>query len=81
MNEKRFLNCFSETYRLVMAMRLFAGLERILDYLKDFHFSESDLAYLKEELGYKDDFIILFKRSSFYGRCLFDGRRGTCICE
>ena len=27
-----------------MALALFAGLERVLDYLKDFHFSESDLA-------------------------------------
>ncbi|MFS0690093.1 nicotinate phosphoribosyltransferase [Sporosarcina sp. 179-K 8C2 HS] len=46
---------------------IFAGLERILDYLKDFHFSESDLTYLKEELGYKDDFLAYLKDIRFTG--------------
>ena len=46
---------------------LFAGLERVLDYLKDFHFSESDLAYLKDDLGYKDDFISYLKELRFTG--------------
>jgi len=46
---------------------LFAGLERVLDYLRDFHFSESDLAYLKDDLGYKDDFISYLKELRFTG--------------
>ena len=46
---------------------IFAGLERILDYLRDFHFSESDLAYLREELGYEDDFISYLKDVRFTG--------------
>ena len=46
---------------------LFAGLERILDYLKDFGFSESDLAYLKEELEYEDDFLDYLKDLRFTG--------------
>ncbi|MFC5591780.1 nicotinate phosphoribosyltransferase [Sporosarcina soli] len=46
---------------------VFAGLERILDYLRDFHFSESDLAYLKDELGYRDDFITYLKDVRFTG--------------
>ncbi len=46
---------------------IFAGLERVLDYLRDFHFSESDLAYLKDELGYKDDFISYLKELRFTG--------------
>lgn len=46
---------------------LFAGLERVLDYLRDFHFSESDLAYLKDDLGYKDDFISYLKELRFSG--------------
>ena len=46
---------------------LFAGLERVLDYLRDFHFSESDLAYLKDELGYKEDFISYLKELRFTG--------------
>lgn len=46
---------------------IFAGLERILDYLKEFHFSESDLVYLKEELGFKDDFLTYLKDLRFTG--------------
>ena len=46
---------------------IFAGLERVLDYLRDFHFSESDLTYLRDDLGYKDDFI------SYLGGLRFTG--------
>lgn len=46
---------------------LFAGLERVLDYLREFRFSESDLAYLKDDLGYKDDFISYLKELRFSG--------------
>ncbi|AIY04686.1 nicotinate phosphoribosyltransferase [Planococcus sp. PAMC 21323] len=46
---------------------LFAGLERILDYLKNFKFTESDLAYLQEELGYKQDFIDYLRTVRFTG--------------
>lgn len=45
---------------------VFAGLERILDYLENFRFSESDLAYLKE-VGYKDDFLAYLKTIRFTG--------------
>lgn len=46
---------------------LFAGLERILDYLKNFKFTDSDLAYLQEELGYKEDFIDYLRTVRFTG--------------
>ncbi len=46
---------------------LFAGLERILDYLKNFKFTDSDLAYLQEELGYKQDFIEYLRTVRFTG--------------
>ncbi|MFC5602876.1 nicotinate phosphoribosyltransferase [Sporosarcina koreensis] len=46
---------------------IFAGLERILDYLRDFHFSESDLTYLREELGYEEDFLDYLKDVRFTG--------------
>lgn len=35
---------------------VFAGLERIVSYLKYLHFSETDLAYLRQE-GYPEDFL------------------------
>ncbi|MEK9199771.1 nicotinate phosphoribosyltransferase [Ureibacillus sp. 179-F W5.1 NHS] len=46
---------------------VFAGLERILEYLRNFRFSESDIAYLSEELGYKEDFIEYLKNIRFTG--------------
>lgn len=46
---------------------VFAGLERVLDYLENFRFSESDLAYLKEQVGYKDDFLEYLKGIRFTG--------------
>ena len=45
---------------------MFAGLERIIDYLKNFHFSESDIEYLSD-LGYKDDFLEYLKDMRFSG--------------
>ncbi|MFC4558507.1 nicotinate phosphoribosyltransferase [Virgibacillus kekensis] len=45
---------------------IFAGLERIIDYLQTFHFSESDLEYLRE-LGYKKDYIEFLRSVRFTG--------------
>ena len=45
---------------------IFAGLERVLEYLRNFKFSETDLAYLKE-VGYKDDFLAYLKTIEFTG--------------
>ena len=46
---------------------VFAGLERMLDYLRNFKFSESDIAYLREDLHYQDDFIDYLKDIRFTG--------------
>ncbi len=46
---------------------IFAGLERMLDYLRNFSFSDSDITYLREEVGYKEDFIDYLKNIRFTG--------------
>ena len=46
---------------------VFAGLERMLEYLRDFRFTESDLAYLRDELGYQEDFLAYLKDVRFTG--------------
>ena len=46
---------------------IFAGLERVLNYLKEFRFTDSDLAYLKEQVGYEDDFLDYLKTVRFTG--------------
>jgi len=45
---------------------IFAGLERVIDYLQSFHFSESDLDYLKS-LGYQEDYIDFLQTVRFTG--------------
>jgi nicotinate phosphoribosyltransferase len=46
---------------------IFAGLERIIQYLEQFSFSQTDIAYLREELGYKDDFLDYLSQLRFTG--------------
>ena len=45
---------------------IFAGLERIIDYLQSFHFSESDLEYLKD-IGFQEDYIDYLRTVRFTG--------------
>lgn len=66
-NRKAVFELFFRRLPFGNGYALFAGLERILDYLKDFHFSDSDIAYLREELGYKEDFLAYLKELRFTG--------------
>ena len=45
---------------------VFAGLERIIEYVQKFKFSESDIEYL-QELGYPEDFLDYLKTIRFTG--------------
>nr|WP_281171451.1 nicotinate phosphoribosyltransferase [Peribacillus kribbensis] len=56
---------------------VFAGLEKIVEYLKDFKFSEWDLDYLKNQ-GYQDDFLAYLKELRFTG-CLRSMREGELV--
>ncbi|QUW23662.1 nicotinate phosphoribosyltransferase [Sporosarcina sp. Marseille-Q4063] len=66
-NKKAVFELFFRSLPFGNGYALFAGLERILDFLKDFKLSESDLTYLKEELHYEDDFIDYLKDIRFTG--------------
>ncbi|MFC4402175.1 nicotinate phosphoribosyltransferase [Gracilibacillus xinjiangensis] len=46
---------------------IFAGLERVLDFINNFGFTESDLTYLKEIGGYDDDFLEYLRTMRFSG--------------
>ncbi|TVY04621.1 nicotinate phosphoribosyltransferase [Cohnella terricola] len=48
---------------------VFAGLERVIRYLKDFRFSESDLVFLQEE-GYSEQYLQYLKSLRFSGKLL-----------
>lgn len=45
---------------------VFAGLEKIVDYLEHFRFSKSDIAYLRD-IGYHEDFLTYLKKMKFTG--------------
>ncbi|GLX68688.1 nicotinate phosphoribosyltransferase [Paenibacillus glycanilyticus] len=46
---------------------IFAGLQRIIEYVREFGFTASDLAYLQEELGYEEDYLAFLKELRFTG--------------
>lgn len=46
---------------------IFAGLERVIQFLKNFKLSETDLAYLRDELGYPADFLDYLEGIRFTG--------------
>ena len=66
-NRKAVFELFFRNLPFGNGYAIFAGLERVLDFLRDFRFTESDLRYLKEELGYKDDFIEYLRTVRFTG--------------
>lgn len=46
---------------------VFAGLERVVHYLQEFKFSQTDIQYLREE-GYQDDFLTFLATIRFTGK-------------
>ena len=44
---------------------IFAGLERLVSYINKLKFTETDLEYLRDEVGYKDDFIDYLRNFKF----------------
>lgn len=46
---------------------VFAGLERIINYIENFQFSESDLEYLEKEVNYEPEFIEYLRNLRFTG--------------
>ncbi|MFC7391980.1 nicotinate phosphoribosyltransferase [Scopulibacillus cellulosilyticus] len=46
---------------------VFAGLERVIEYLKSFRFTEEDIEYLRDELGYQEAFLNYLRELRFTG--------------
>ena len=46
---------------------IFAGLEKVIKFIRDFRFTESDINYLREEIGYEDEFLDYLKDMRFTG--------------
>lgn len=54
---------------------VFAGLEKVVQYLQNFHFSDTDIDYLRKVVGYKEDFLDYLKSIRFTGdvRSMLEG--------
>lgn len=59
---------------------IFAGLERIVEFLKNFRFSDSDIAYLREVEGYDEDFLQYLSNLTFTGN-VRSMREGEVVFE
>lgn len=46
---------------------VFAGLDRVIEYINNLHFSDSDIEYLRDVMGYPDDFLDYLKDFRFTG--------------
>ncbi|GIN88482.1 nicotinate phosphoribosyltransferase [Heyndrickxia sporothermodurans] len=46
---------------------IYAGLERVVEYLSNFRFSETDIQYLREELHYEEEFLQYLSNMKFTG--------------
>ncbi|SFI73839.1 MULTISPECIES: nicotinate phosphoribosyltransferase [unclassified Bacillus (in: firmicutes)] len=66
-NRKAVFEVFFRKLPFGNGYAVFAGLERIINYLKNFRFTESDIAYLRDELGYQEDFLEFLKGIKFTG--------------
>lgn len=50
-----------------MGYTIFAGLERVIDYIENLKFSDSDIEYLRNEIGYEEDYLTFLKNWKFRG--------------
>ena len=46
---------------------VFAGLERIVEYMRDFRFTNNDIDFLRENVGYEEDFLQYLQNLTFSG--------------
>jgi nicotinate phosphoribosyltransferase len=47
---------------------IFVGLEKIIQYMQDFRFTESDIQYLRDEFGYEEEFLNYLSGLTFTGK-------------
>jgi nicotinate phosphoribosyltransferase len=66
-NRKAVFELFFRKQPFGNGYAVFAGLERVINYLQEFRFSNSDLHYLEQEIGYEKDFIAYLRDLRFTG--------------
>lgn len=74
-NRKAVFEVFFRKLPFGNGYAVFAGLERVIQFIQNFRFTESDIEYLREEAGYDDEFLSYLKNLQFTGgiRCMKEG--------
>lgn len=57
---------------------IFAGLQQIIEYIEELHFSEEDIAYLREQQIFEEDFLDYLRKFHFTGD-IYAFREGTIM--
>ena len=57
---------------------IFAGLQQIIEYIQDLHFSEEDIDYLREQQIFEEEFLDYLKNFKFTGD-IYAFREGTIM--
>lgn len=57
---------------------IFAGLQQIIEYIQELHFSEEDIAYLREQQIFEEDFLDYLRNFKFTGD-IYAFREGTIM--
>lgn len=50
-----------------MGYTIFAGLERVINYIENLKFTDSDIDYLRNEIGYEEDYLDFLRNWKFRG--------------
>lgn len=74
-NRKAVFELFFRSLPFGNGYAVFAGLEKVMEYLKNLRFTESDIDYLRNEVGFRDDFLEYLKNFRFTGtvRSMIEG--------
>lgn len=67
MRDALFLRFFFRDMPFDTGFCVFAGLERIIDYMENLRFTDTDIAYLREETAFEEEFIDYLKNLRFTG--------------
>ncbi|WP_409252666.1 nicotinate phosphoribosyltransferase [Bacillus sp. SCS-153A] len=66
-NKKAVFELFFRKLPFGNGYAVFAGLEKVIRFIENFHFSETDIEYLREEVGYEEEFLHYLKDMRFTG--------------
>ena len=65
--KQHILMFFLEKYQIIGGYVIFAGLEQIIDYVKNLKFDDEDIEYLKSKSIFSEDFLEYLRNFKFTG--------------